>query len=187
MLAQWGGARWRRVQPLQGPSALMLMSHSLNPVQSDSRAWQYQVWISFAIAVSLCAIGLAWLPGQHLEQAFMVMGYMFCLSAAFVLAKFVRDKQGAGADAGDTPMWRFVVWGGFGVAMGLTGWGLLSMDINPTYKAFLGVSWLYMITTAFTLAKMLRDKYEADLGQRLAQQARNMRSEARSADTQERA
>ncbi|MEN5179954.1 YiaA/YiaB family inner membrane protein [Comamonas testosteroni] len=155
------------------------MSHSFNPVQRDTRAWQYQVWISFGIAISMCAIGLAWLPGQHLEQAFMVMGYMFCLSAAFVLAKFVRDKQSdSGKSAGDTPMWRFVVWGGFAIAMGLTGWGLLSMDINPTYKAFLGVSWLYMITTAFTLAKMLRDKHESDLAVALYS-ARAMRSEQR--------
>ena len=62
-----------------------------------------------------------------------------------------------------TPMWKLVVWGGFAVAMGLTGWGLFSMDVNQTYKAFLGVSWLYLITTAFTLAKMLRDRHEADL------------------------
>lgn len=122
-----------------------------------------QVWISFGIAVLLCATGLAWLPGQQLEQAFMVMGYVFCLSAAFVLAKFVRDNDGGRRGAGDTPMWRLVVWGGFAVSMGLTGWGLLSMEINVTYKAFLGVSWLYLITTAFTLAKMLRDRHEADL------------------------
>ena len=96
----------------------------------------------------------------------MVMGYMFCLSAAFVLAKFVRDKQSdSSKSAGDTPMWRFVVWGGFAIAMGLTGWGLLGMDINPTYKAFLGVSWLYLVTSAFTLAKTLRDRYEADLAE----------------------
>lgn len=112
----------------------------------------------------------------------MVMGYMFCLSAAFVLAKFVRDKQaGSSQAAGDTPMWRFVVWGGFAIAMGLTGWGLLSMDINPTYKAFLGVSWMYMITTAFTLAKMLRDKHESDLASAI-QQARSMRSAPREQD-----
>lgn len=158
------------------------MSQSFNPVQRDTRAWQYQVWISFGIAISMCAIGLAWLPGQHLEQAFMVMGYMFCLSAAFVLAKFVRDKQSDSLQAaGDTPMWRFVVWGGFAIAMGLTGWGLLSMDINPTYKAFLGVSWMYMITTAFTLAKMLRDKHESDLAVALYN-ARTLRSEPRNQD-----
>jgi hypothetical protein len=133
-------------------------------VQRDTRAWQLQVWVSFGIAVFLCAVGLAWLPGEQLEQAFMVMGYVFCLSAAFVLAKFVRDNESAARrGAGDTPMWKLVVWGGFVVAMGLTGWGLSGMDINVTYKAFLGVSWLYLITTAFTLAKMLRDRHEADL------------------------
>ena len=122
-----------------------------------------QVWISFGIAVFLCAVGLAWLPGADLEKVFMVMGYVFCLSATFMLSKFVRDKQSARRGAGDTPLWKLVVWGGFAVAMGLTGWGLVGMEINVTYKAFLGVSWLYLITSAFTLAKMLRDRYEADL------------------------
>lgn len=132
-------------------------------IARDSRAWQLQVWISFGAAVFLCATGLAWLPGQPLEQAFMFMGYVFCLSAAFVLAKFVRDQQASQRGAGDTPLWRLVVWGGFGVAMALTGWGLWGMDISSTYKAFLGVSWLYLISNAFTLAKMLRDRHEADL------------------------
>lgn len=151
-------------------------------VQRDTRAWQLQVWVSFGLAVFLCGVGLAWLPGQQLERAFMVMGYVFCLSAAFVLAKFVRDsdsaaRRGGGQGGKDVPMWKLVVWGGFAVAMGLTGWGLLGMDINVTYKAFLGVSWLYLITTAFTLAKMLRDRHEADLaearlqGRREAEQA----------------
>jgi len=147
-------------------------------VQRDTRAWQLQVWISFGLAVSLCATGLAWLPGERLEQAFMVMGYVFCLSAAFVLAKFVRDNQGHRRSAGDTPMWKLVVWGGFAVAMGLTGWGLLGMEINATYKAFLGVSWLYLITTAFTLAKMLRDRHEADLADARMQGRREAAAQA---------
>ena len=158
----------------QGQTTCMSTSPIL--LQRDTRAWQFQVWVSFGIAVFLCAVGLAWLPGAQLEQAFMVMGYVFCLSAAFVLAKFVRDNDSAsrrntgaaagsrnGSGNGDTPMWKLVVWGGFAVAMGLTGWGLLGMEINVTYKAFMGVSWLYLITTAFTLAKMLRDRHEADL------------------------
>ena len=95
-------------------------------VQRDTRAWQLQVWISFGIAVFLCAVGLAWLPGEPLEQAFMVMGYVFCLSTVFALAKFVRDNAGSRrSTGGDTPLWKLVVWGGFAVAMGLTGWGLL--------------------------------------------------------------
>ena len=149
------------------------------PIQRDTRAWQMQVWISFGMAVFLCATGLTWLPGQALDRAFMVMGYVFCLSAAFVLAKFVRDNQrGAVLGAGDTPMWKLVVWGGFFTAMGLTGWGLLRMDISETYKAFLGVSWLFLISSAFTLAKTLRDRHEADIAEARLQGRREARAEA---------
>ena len=56
-------------------------------IQRDTKAWQLQVWVSFAIAAFLCGVGLAYLPGKDLDRAFMVMGYFFCLSAAFVLAK----------------------------------------------------------------------------------------------------
>jgi hypothetical protein len=59
-------------------------------------------------------------------------------------------------------MWSLVVWGGFALSMALTAWGLWRMEINPTWKAYLMVSWLYLISSAFTLAKTLRDAYEAD-------------------------
>ena len=61
-----------------GPRALAAMSQTPFIVQRDTRAWQLQVWISFGIAVFLCAVGLAWLPGEPLEQVFMVMGYHYC-------------------------------------------------------------------------------------------------------------
>ena len=127
-------------------------------VRHDTRAWKLQVWVSFGLAVGLCAVGLAYLPGEDLHRAFMVMGYVFCLSTAFALSKFIRDNE---ATRNDTPMWSLVVWGGFALAMGLTAWGLYRMDINPTYKAFLGVSWLFLISSVFTLAKTLRDAHEA--------------------------
>ena len=59
-------------------------------------------------------------------------------------------------------MWRVVVWAGFVLAMGLTGWGLWRMEIQPVWKAYLGVCWLYLISNVFTLAKMLRDAHEAE-------------------------
>ncbi len=130
--------------------------------RQDTKAWRAQVWISFAAATALCGVGLAYLPGQDLDRAFMVMGYLFTLSSAFVLAKFVRDNE---TQRADTPMWGLVVWGGFALAMALTGWGLWRMEVNPTYKAFLGVSWLFLISSVFTLAKTLRDGHEAALAQ----------------------
>lgn len=136
-------------------------------IHRDSKPWQLQVWISFLIAVFLCAVGLSYLPGKDLDRAFMVMGYFFCLSAAFVLAKYVRDQEKTKVEGklNDTPMFKLVVWGGFFLAMSLTAWGLWRMEVNETYKAFLGVSWLYLITCSFTLAKTLRDKHEADLNE----------------------
>jgi len=128
-------------------------------IKRDTRAWTLQVWLSFAIAVFLCATGLAYLPGQDIDRAFMIMGYLFCLSATFVLSKFVRDNA---TEKADTPMWRWVVYGAFLLAMTLTGWGLWRMNINDTYKAFLLVSWLYLTTSTFTLAKTLRDSHDAD-------------------------
>jgi hypothetical protein len=138
------------------PTALALQP------RRDTKAWRLQVWASFALAVTLCGTGLAWLPGADLDRAFMVMGYVFCLSTAFALAKFVRDRESRVAE---TPGWQWVAWGGFSLAMALTGWGLLRMGISPTYKAYLGVCWLFLISSAFTLAKTLRDAYEADLAE----------------------
>jgi hypothetical protein len=133
-----------------------------NLLPQDTKAWRAQVWISFGVAVTLCGVGLAYLPGQDLDRAFMVMGYLFTLSTAFALAKFVRDNA---AQRVDTPMWGLVVWGGFGLAMSLTAWGLWRMEVNPTYKAFLAVSWLFLISSVFTLAKTLRDAHEHALAQ----------------------
>jgi hypothetical protein len=139
-------------------------------IQRDTRAWRVQVWASFAIAMFLCAVGLAYLPGQDIDRAFMVMGYLFCLTAAFVLSKFIRDNQ---REKSDTPMWRFVVYGAFFMAMTLTAWGLWRMNINETYKVFLLVSWLYLITTTFTLAKTLRDAHDADMNEARLTSRRN--------------
>ena len=126
-------------------------------IRKDTKAWKAQVWISFGTAATLCATGLAYLPGTDLDRAFMVMGYVFCMSTAFALAKYVRDNE---LRKTDTPMWGMVVWGGFVFAMALTGWGLWRMEVNPAYKAYLGVAWLFLISCVFTLAKTLRDAHE---------------------------
>jgi hypothetical protein len=138
-------------------------------IRRDTRAWKVQVWMSFSIALFLCGTGLAWLPGALLEQAFMVMGYVFSLSTVFVLSKYVRDRA---AHQSDTPMWAMVVWAGFVFAVTLTGWGMWQMAIDPSYKAFLMVCWLFLLSSAFTLAKMLRDAHEDDVAEAAMQQDR---------------
>ena len=65
------------------------MENNARIVQRDTGAWRLQVWTSFGIALLVCGTGLVWLPGGDLDRAFMVMGYVFCLSTAFALSKFV--------------------------------------------------------------------------------------------------
>ncbi len=103
------------------------------------------------------AVGLSYLPGRDLDRASMVMGYFFCLSAAFVLARYMRDqeKSPAGGEGHAD-----VQAGGLGWVFPChvpTGRGLRLMEVHKTYKAFLGVSRLYLITGTLTLAKILRD------------------------------
>jgi hypothetical protein len=47
------------------------------------------------------------------------------------------------------------------------------MEINPTWRAYLLVSWLYLISSAFTLAKTLRDAHETALAEAAAQRLRH--------------
>jgi hypothetical protein len=129
-------------------------------VKRDTKAWRLQVWVSFAIASSLTAVGLANLPGGNLDRAFMILGYVFCLFAVFGLSKYIRDRESGQAD---TPMWGAVIWGGFAAAISLTGWGLWRMDIQPVWQAYLLVCWAYLVSSVFTLAKTLRDHHEANL------------------------
>jgi hypothetical protein len=49
------------------------------------------------------------------------------------------------------------------------------MEINPTWKAYLGVCWLFLISSVFTLAKTLRDAHEAALADARRDGMRSMR------------
>lgn len=129
-------------------------------VRRDTQSWGAQVWISFLAAVGLCAGGIWQLPSQSLDRAFIAIGYFFCLSAAFGVAKMVRDNQN---EAVDTPAWRLQVWIAFGVAVSLTAWGLFRMTIGDWEKAYMVCAWLFLMSSSFTLAKTMRDRHDADL------------------------
>lgn len=156
-------------------------------IRRDTSAWQGQVWASFGAALLLCTVGLWNLPGQSLDRAFMVLGYFFCMSSGFVLAKFLRDAEAAKFDGreADTPMFMMVVWGGFLGAMVLTAWGLYRMNIDLIYKGYLGVCWLYLISTTFTLAKMVRDRHDADLAEARVNGAVSIRRETQRTGTED--
>lgn len=48
----------------------------------------------------------------------------------------------------------------FGVALGAVAVGIYSLDADGWVRAFLGIAVLYLTTSAFTLAKVVRDRQE---------------------------
>nr|WP_315244239.1 YiaA/YiaB family inner membrane protein [uncultured Albidiferax sp.] len=129
-------------------------------MQRDTTSWRMQTRISFAAAVACCAAGILQLPSQELDRAFLAIGMFFCLFATLALAKTIRDNRDGQVDTG---AWVMTVWAAFAAASALTAWGLWRMQIDVWQKGFMGVSWLYLISSTFTLSKTVRDKQEADL------------------------
>ncbi|MET8287557.1 YiaA/YiaB family inner membrane protein [Streptomyces sp. NPDC048448] len=54
----------------------------------------------------------------------------------------------------------------FAVAMVATAIGIYKLEADTWVRAFLGVAVLYLVTSCFTLAKVIRDRQEAHLTQR---------------------
>jgi hypothetical protein len=58
----------------------------------------------------------------------------------------------------------------FAVALGSVALGLLFLPVSPWVRAFLAVSVLYTVTSAFSLAKIVRDRQEmANMASRVDQ------------------
>jgi len=48
----------------------------------------------------------------------------------------------------------------FGLSMTAVGIGVVFLPVNGWVRAFLGIAMLYTVTSAFTLAKVIRDRQE---------------------------
>lgn len=49
----------------------------------------------------------------------------------------------------------------FGVAIAATAVGIYNLNADAWVRGFLGIAVLYLVTSAFTLAKVIRDRQEA--------------------------
>ncbi len=129
-------------------------------MRRDTGSWRLQVWLSFGLAVGACGIGVIQLPGQELDRAFLALGVFFCLFTSFAVAKTLRDNRDGQVD---TASWVMTVWAAFAAAIALTSWGLWRMNIPSWEKSYMVVSWLFLVSSTFTLAKTVRDGHEAQL------------------------
>lgn len=129
-------------------------------VRRDTQAWRIQTWVSFGLSFAICAIGIWNLDGQGLERALTTVCFFFLLFTTFTLSKTIRDNQN---EQIDTQAWIMMNWLGFGIAFSLTAWSLFRMPIDVWQKGYLVGGGLFLLSSAFTLAKTMRDAMEADL------------------------
>ena len=128
-------------------------------VRRDTPAWRMQVWISFGVAVFACLAGLWWLP-PNVDHIGLALGFFFCLFASFTLAKTIRDNRD---EQVDTSEWVMIAWAGFAASVALIAYHFVRLDLEGWMRAYLLVSWLFLVSTAFTLSKTVRDQHEANL------------------------
>ena len=65
------------------------------PVRSDTAAWIFQSWASFALAVTATGFGIFNLPVDMWVRGYMAMGMLFTVGSSFTLAKTMRDQAEA--------------------------------------------------------------------------------------------
>jgi hypothetical protein len=63
--------------------------------QVDTQGWIVTVWVAFAAAMMLTAWGLWRMSIDTWHKNYMVVAWLFLVSATFTLAKMVRDKHEA--------------------------------------------------------------------------------------------
>jgi hypothetical protein len=61
----------------------------------------------------------------------------------------------------DTGAWRFQVWVAFALSLATTTWGIWFVPADPWVKGFLMLGLYFTVSSAFTLAKTVRDEHES--------------------------
>jgi hypothetical protein len=120
----------------------------------DTSAWVMQVWISFVIACVVAGYGLINLPIDLWQKGYLTMGLFFTLGSTLSLAKTVRDNRHRRVD---TSAWIFQVWASFIISGFLTAIGIYYLKVEFWVQGYAAIALLFVVTTAFTLAKTIRD------------------------------
>ena len=136
------------------------MNTTGNAQQKDTSAWILQTWLSFAIALVVAAYGLINLPIDIWQKGYLAMGLFFTLGSTFSLAKTIRDNHHRRVD---TAAWLLQVWAAFLIAAILTGTGIWNLKVEFWVQGYAAIALLFVVTTAFTLAKTLRDNNPNEL------------------------
>jgi hypothetical protein len=117
-----------------------------------------QTWAAFVISLALCAGGVWNLSGNEpLTNAFFALAFVFSLASTLTLAKTVRDNQ---HDKVDTGAWVGQSWAAFALSVAFMFYGLYNAKLAGWQWGYMLATWAFMLSSAFTLAKTVRDEAE---------------------------
>jgi hypothetical protein len=120
----------------------------------DTSAWIMQTWVSFAIAFAAGFYGIYQLNLTGWIKAFMIFGIFSSISAVFTLSKTIRDNKDKQQD---TSAWIMQTWLTFGLTVLFTAAGLWNLEADWSTKGYVVISFLFVLSASFTLAKTIRD------------------------------
>jgi hypothetical protein len=130
-------------------------------MKKDTSAWIMQTWIAFGISFVGALYGLYQLKIDFWIKAFLLFGVINTVSSSFTLAKTIRDNLNMKKD---TNAWIMQTWIIFIINSLLVVFGLFNIDGDFAIKGFIGISFLFLLSSSFTLAKTIRDN-QFDNGQ----------------------
>jgi hypothetical protein len=123
--------------------------------KKDTNAWIMQSWLSFGIALVAAIYGVYTLNiTDGWIKAFMIFGVFSSVASAFTVSKTIRDNK---EQQRDTHAWIMQTWLTFGLTVFMTGAGLWNLTGDGTIKGYITVAYLFALSSAFTLAKTIRD------------------------------
>jgi hypothetical protein len=123
-------------------------------MKKDTSAWMIQVWVAFGISFAAATYGVIRLNLDVWPKAFMILGILASIAGAFTLSKTIRDNQ---HHQRDTHAWILQSWISFAVFILMTLGGLWNITADWNTKAYLFVSFLFALSSTFTLSKTVRD------------------------------
>ena len=67
----------------------------MNDLTDNTPAWRFQVWTSFAVAITATVLGVVYLPVEPWIRGYLGIALLFTVGSTFTLAKTVRDEHEA--------------------------------------------------------------------------------------------
>eukprot|EP00747_Dinoflagellata_sp_TGD_P143317 gnl/TRDRNA2_/TRDRNA2_176372_c0_seq2.p1 gnl/TRDRNA2_/TRDRNA2_176372_c0~~gnl/TRDRNA2_/TRDRNA2_176372_c0_seq2.p1 ORF type:complete len:365 (-),score=55.71 gnl/TRDRNA2_/TRDRNA2_176372_c0_seq2:148-1242(-) len=129
---------------------------------------EYRVVVAVsAVAAVVTMLGLMWSWSSEVlvieRKGFITACVLWCEVSSFHTAKLVRDRMDPlkAKELSEQKAYQLLIFGSSLLSMGLLTGGIIAMPLEANKKLFLITGAMFILSTAFFLAKNVRDRLEA--------------------------